>query len=394
MADPKAAKPASPWLSQLTAAIAIVAACVGHVIAPGLRGAASQRVVDNWEGIGQFTTYAFLVFLSFLFFRVAWDLVFTDKPAIGLRLAVVSSAFSVGCIVMCILIISALRRPFVPTPSTALVPLTLLASLAALVSGAGIVRMPHTRATGFVLFAFGSAALVRVLAWWLAGVAGARAAPMTYEWARAIATVGVIFEGVGQLVAVVWLTTRTRVSGQILAGISVLAALVVTWGMEQGGHAGAATWQVVLHTALAGVRGTPPPAGLGPVPTFLAATSLFLAAVAVIRPGPAPAITSALSLCLIARGAFDAPLNAFAASVAAACLLAISADEKTMWRALAGRSDTKSEAGASSAEAGDAKPTEAEIAAAEAEKKKNELAHADTVLAFSAVDAVKDDAAK
>lgn len=338
---PRSVPGAYQWLSQLTAAVAILAACIGHVIAPGLRGAASQHVVDLWEGIGQFTTYAFLVFLSFLFIRVAWNLVFTEKPAIGLRLAVVSAAFSVGCIVMCIVVISALRRPFVPTPSTALVPLTLLASLAALVAGAGTLRMPHTRAAGFVLLAFASAALVRVLAWWLAGVAGARAAPMTYEWARAIATVGVIFEGVGQLIAVVWLTTRTRVSGQILAGMSVLAALVVTWGMEQGGHGGAATWQVVLHTALADVRGTPPPAGLGPVPTFFAATSLFLAAVAVIRPGPAPSITSALALCLLARGAFDAPLNAFAVCVGAACLLAISVDEKTMWKALAGRSDGK-----------------------------------------------------
>lgn len=367
--------------------MAIVAACVGHVIAPGLRGAASQHVVDNWEGIGQFTTFAFLVFLTFLFFRVGWDLVFSDRPALGLRLAVVSSAFSVGCIVMCIVVVSALRRPLVPTPATALVPLTLLASLTALVAGAGIVRMAHTRATGFVLFAFGSAALVRVLAWWLAGVAGARAAPMTYEWARAIATVGVIFEGIGQLIAVVWLTTRTRVSGQILAGLSVLAALVVTWGMEQGGHGGAATWQVVLHTALSGVRGTPPPAGLGPFPMFLVAMSMFLAAIAVIRPGPAPAITSALSLCLLARGAFDAPLNAFAVCVGAASLLAISADEKTMWKALAGRRDTPAPAESSEKAA----PATAESASDDA--KRNELAHADTLLAFPP-DAVKDDALK
>ncbi|MGH7282711.1 MAG: hypothetical protein ACRELY_14380, partial [Polyangiaceae bacterium] len=261
-----------------------------------------------------------------------------EKPAIALRLAVVSAAFSVGCIVMCILVLSALRRPFVPTPSTALVPLTLLATFAALVAGAGTLRMPHTRAVGFVLIAYGSAALVRVLAWWLAGVAGARAAPMTYEWARAIATVGLIFEGVGQLIAVVWLTTRTRVSGQILAAVSFAAALLVTWGMEKGGHAGAATWQVVLHTGLSDFYGTPlPPAPLAPVPIFFVANSLFLAAVAVIRPGPAPAITSALALCLIARGAFDAPLSAFAVCVGAASLLAISADEKTMSKALAGR---------------------------------------------------------
>jgi hypothetical protein len=70
------------------------------------------------------------------------------------------------------------------------------------------------------------------------------------------------------------------------------------------------------------------------------ATSILFAAVAVIRPGPAPAITSALALFLIGRGAYDVPLRALSACVGATWLLVASVDERTMWRALAARRDS------------------------------------------------------
>jgi len=328
----------APWLAQLTAALAIAAAAVGRMLAPGLHGSASQSVVDTWESIGNFTAYALLVFLIVLLGYAGWDLAFRTKPSTTLRVAVISGGVAAACLVVSMVV--RIQRFSSPVPSGALISLALITSGVALIGGVGTLRPPHTRAVAFVLVAFGVASLIRLGAWKLAAFAGEHASPMNYELARGIATAGVICEGIGQTSAVIWLTTRTRVSGQILAAISVVLALVVTWGVYQGGQVGATTWQTVLHTSLSDVRGTPPPFGvLGAVPTFLVTTSILFAAIAVIRPGPAPAITSALALLLIGRGAFDVPLRALSACVGVTWLLLASVDERTMWRALSARRD-------------------------------------------------------
>lgn len=327
---------ALPWVSQLTAALAIVAAGVGRILAPGLRGSASQHVVDTWESIGNFTTFALVAFLIFLLARAAWDLAFRNKPAVPLRVAVISGTVSVALL----LLIAMFKNQSMPVPTPALISLALISSGVSMIAALGTIRPPHTRAVAFVLFSFGLASLIRVAAWELAAIAGQHASPMLYTWGRGVSTIGVLLEGIGQVLAVVWLTTRTRVSGQILAGVAVALAMLVTWGVSEGGLPGAATWQAVLHTSLSDVRGTPPPFGVSAVPTFLMATSILFAAVAVIRPGPAPAITSALALFLIGRGAYDVPLRALSACVGATWLLVASVDERTMWRALAARRDS------------------------------------------------------
>jgi hypothetical protein len=338
--EPAPSDSALPWLSQLTAALAIVAAAIGRVLAPGLRGSASQNTVDTWESIGNFTAFAFVVFLLFLLGRATWDLAFRNRPSVPLRVAVISGTVSVALL----LLIAMFKNQSLPVPTPALISMTLISCGVALIGGIGTIRPPHTRAVAFVLFAFGLASLIRLAAWQLAAVAGQHASPMLYTWGRGFATVGVLVEGIGQVFGVVWLTTRTRVSGQILAGVAVVLAFIVTWGVNEGSHPGAAAWQTVLHTSLSDVRGAPPPFGLNALPTFLVTTSILFAAIAVIRPGPAPAITSALALFLIGRGAFDVPLRALSACVGATWLLVASVDERTMWRALAARRDSTSDA--------------------------------------------------
>ncbi|MEO8799732.1 MAG: hypothetical protein ABI551_17695, partial [Polyangiaceae bacterium] len=325
------------WLAQITAALAVVSMTVGRVIAPGLRGSASQSVVDTWAGLGSFSTYAFAIFLVMLYARSVWALFGVSKPSATTRMIVIAASLSPAFILIVTPAWWYHQRGYgLPPPVLGL--MTIMASLVALVAGAGTLRSAHTRAVGVVLCAFGAASLVRYGAWLLAAFAGVRASPMLYEWSKGVATVGVLLEGIGQTCAVIWLTTRTRVSGQLLAGASILAAVVITWGVAEGMRAGASQWQVVLHISLSDVRGTPPPfPQLGALSTFLVATSALFAAVAVIRPGPAPAITSALALCLIGRGAFDAPLRAFSECVGAAWFLVAAGDERTMWKALAGK---------------------------------------------------------
>jgi len=347
------------WLAQITAVLAIVAMTVGRVIAPGLRGSASQSVVDTWDGLGSFSTYAFAIFLLVLYTRSVWALFSANKPSATTRMIVIAASLSPAVIMMVTPAWWYVRRGF-GLPSPALGLMTVMASLVAIVAGLGTVRPVHTRAVGFVLAAFGAASFVRYGAWHLAAFAGTRASPMLYEWSKGIATLGVILEGVGQTCAVIWLTTRTRVSGQLLAGASILAAVVITWGVSEGVKAGATQWQMVLHMSMSDVRGTPPPfPQLGALSTFLVATSVLFAAVAVIRPGPAPAITSALALCLIGRGAFDAPLRAFSECAGAAWLLVAAGDERTMWKALTAKREPKPAAPTTIAPAAAKEPTNA-----------------------------------
>jgi len=142
-----------------------------------------------------------------------------------------------------------------------------------------------------------------------------------------------VFEGLGQLAAAAWLGTRTRVLGQVLSSVAVALAFIVTWGAAQGVHAGASEWQSVLHTSLGEVAGAPPPFGLGAIATFLVPSAILFAFVAAVQPGQLPAVTGALALTLIGRGAYDAPMRALAGAAGAVWLMmATSAIGKEMWR--------------------------------------------------------------
>jgi hypothetical protein len=151
---------------------------------------------------------------------------------------------------------------------------------------------------------------------------------------RALATAGVVFEAGGQLVAVTWLGTRTKLAGQVGAVAAIVIAVVVTWGVAKGVHSGASLWQSVLHTALADSAGVPQPYSIQSFAIFLVSSSLLLGLVAALQPNEVVAVVAAFSLALVSRGAFDAPLRALC-GVAAACWAALaSADERAMWRTL------------------------------------------------------------
>jgi hypothetical protein len=195
-------------------------------------------------------------------------------------------------------------------------------------------RMPHTRALAGVLFALAFAAIARLGAWEFATAAGDRASVQLFGVSRWLATAGVMFEACGHMVAVTWLWTRGRWTGQLGSAAAMIGAYWITWGVAHGMHSGAAVWQAVLYTALADAPGLPPPYGLDAVATFLVPSSLLLALVAAAQPRQVVALVAAMALVLVSRGAFDAPLRALCAVAAALWAGLACADERAMWRTL------------------------------------------------------------
>jgi hypothetical protein len=119
----------------------------------------------------------------------------------------------------------------------------------------------------------------------------------------------------------------------LLAG-ALAGALGVTLSVPGGIHSGAALWQAMLHTALADAPGIPPTYRLDALATFLVPCSLLLALAVAVQPKQVAAITATMALALVSRGAFDVPLRALCAAVAALWAVLACVDEKAMWRAL------------------------------------------------------------
>jgi hypothetical protein len=219
-------------------------------------------------------------------------------------------------------------------PELLAVAVSVATSAAALAAATVAVRTPHTRALSGLLLAAAFASIARLGAWELARYASERASLAAYGVSRVLATAGIVFEATGQLVAVTWLGTRTKLAGQVGAVAAVVLAVVVIYGVHEGLHSGAALWQSILHTALADAAGVPPPYALQSFAIFLVPCSLLLGLVAACQPNEVVAVVAALSLALVSRGAFDAPLRALCGVAAAGWATLASADARAMWRTL------------------------------------------------------------
>jgi hypothetical protein len=287
---------------------------IARIVAPGLRGTANDATVVVWQRIAATASYA----LALLFFAVAIEssaqLLRKEHALRGLRGLVVA-----GTLVTMALSAPAFARRLPAQPATVLV---LSASVVVVVAAVRALAIARTRAVGLVLAVFGVAALLRLFGWQLAVAAGEQVNSRLYDVSRAIASVGVVLEAVGQLAAVAWLGTRRRIWGQLLTSAAILAGFGITWGATLGIHHDATVWQSVLHTALLEAPGVPSPFGLSAVATFLFAASFPLAIVATVQRGEDARAGWALALILISHGAFDAPLRALAAVSAAVALIA------------------------------------------------------------------------
>ncbi len=329
--DPGAAPEESPTLAastllRATAYCGVLAAAMGVVIAPGMRGTAPEKIVQATDRVAASLSYLLYGLVIASLIRGGYELLRTKRAPI-----VVRALIGLGAATAAAMAAPALHARL---PSIAAVILTIAAVVAIVPAAWTAVRAPHTRAVSVVLMLLAVAALARLGAWELALAAWERTSTPLLRVARGLATGGVVFEGLAQLVAAAWLGTRAKLWGQLMSSAAIVAALMLTWGGMQELHSDTAKWQAVLHTALADAAAPPIPHGLTPIATFFAAASVLLALVAAAQPGQVAAIVCAMALALISRGALDAPLRALTGIAAAVWITVAWGDDRAMWRQL------------------------------------------------------------
>jgi hypothetical protein len=336
--------PASPmvsasWLLRTASFVAVAAGAMGVIVAPGLHGNTSERVVNFADDLSAVLGYFLGLLLVVLVLWGGVELVRAQGVGLMGRVALIVAGATVVVVLAAGLAISTngmtsagMKGQLEPRFAVAV---SAAASIAAIAAAYRAAHVPHTRAVAGILFAFAFAAIARVAAWEIATAAGESASVPLFRLARVLATAGVLFESMGLAIAVTWLATRGKLTGQLGAFVAILAAFVVTLGVVQGQHSDASVLESVLHTALADAFGVPPPyARLEALATMLVPASLLLALVAAIQPNQVAAVIAAVALALVSRGSLDAPLRALCAVVAAQWTTLASGDERAMWRTL------------------------------------------------------------
>lgn len=309
-----------------TAVVSVLAAVVSGLVVPGLRGNAPEGTVVAVERLSQ--AVSGIAWLALLLAIVGGAIELSRAPRLP---GWVRAGGVFGSSVVIALACVAFRSRL-PTPLSLV--LALASASVAVAAAIAAFRAAPTRAVGVVFAALAASAVVRLVAWELAFIAGEHANVALYGTARALATAGLALEGLGQLVATTWIGTRSRVAGQMLTLCAIAGAFVLTWGAAHGAHGGAPTWQTLAHTALADAPQVPAPYGLVAFATFLAPASLLLALVAAVQPRQLGLVVGPLALALVARGDYDVPLRALAVTAGGLWIVVVNADPRAVWSML------------------------------------------------------------
>jgi hypothetical protein len=313
-------------LLRLTALVAFFAAVMAVLVAPGLRGLAKDVIVEPSNQLSWTLAYMMSGLLMTAIVMASFELTQSLRLGSGAKAVVVLGAGAVMALAA-----PALARPLPTGVSAALATAAAISALAGAWQG---FRASHTRAVALVMASFAVAGLLRVIAWFVAKNAGDAGNTRLYAVACGIATAAVAFEALGQMVAAAWLGTRSRFGGQVLSSVAIGMAWIITRSASHGASVSATWWEAGLHTALATASGLPQPFGPPVFTAFLLAASILLAGVAAVQRRQVVAVIAALSLSLLARGAFDIPLHALAAAAAGLWITVAVSDQRAMWRSL------------------------------------------------------------
>jgi hypothetical protein len=320
------------WLLRTTALCALVATVLGVIVAPGLRGYATDASVVAWDRAAMVLSYAAAILACAGAILGATELAFSRR-AESASGALVVSGTSLVVVLLVVAVIHARRMPDSPAPWQLSMGIALVASSVASTAAWRAMAGPHTRALSIVVSAFALAALLRVGSWELARAASERGGPLYELASRGVATVAVVIEAVGQAVTAAWIGSRAR-TGLVASSLAAVLAFGVMWGAAWGGHTDAPVWASALHAVLGESPSLPAPFALSAAQSFLGASAVFLAAAALLQHSQPAALTSAFALALLSRGAFDAPIRAIAIVAAAVWGFCAAFDQRLLWAAL------------------------------------------------------------
>lgn len=310
----------------LTAVVGAAAKVFGVIIAPGMRGIASQGAMDAVEILSATLSYTFAALLVALICAGSFELARARKIGVLSRGTVVAVS---GLVV-------ALASPAVVQRlhTVAGVALAVVASIIAIAAAIGTIRAAHTRIVGAVLGMLALSGLLRPLSWQLTALANERASLGLYNAGRGLATLAVVVQALATLLAAAWLGTRSRVRGRLFANAAIVIAFALTYIAARDSGDAPSSIEVVLRSSLSQAVTLPLPYGLASIAAFLVPATILLALVAIAQRAPPPAVLAALALALLSHGAFDVPLHALAVTAAAQWAMLAMADERTMWSAL------------------------------------------------------------
>lgn len=302
----------------LAGLIGVLAKVLGVVVAPGMRGAASGKIVEQAQLASGAFAYVLTGLLVGLTGVASFELAKSTRIHAAARFPVVALS---GLVI-------ALASPAVVDrlPRNVATALSLMTALLALVASVTAATAARTRAVGIVLGLLSTASLLRVGAMEVAVSAGESASLSLFHVAQLVATAAVVLHAGALLLAGAWVGTRAGWRGRVLANVAIVLAFATTWMAGRQSET-PSTLELVLRTALAGATGVPSPYGLSAVAVFLLPAGVFVAAVALIEHRRGPALMGALALALVAHGSYDVPLQALAAVVAAEWAMLARTDE-------------------------------------------------------------------
>ena len=313
----------SAWLLRTSAIVGVVASLLGALVVPGLRGVASDATITRWEHVSAALAYAMGFLLAGLLLTGAFDLSRTRRVPIVPRALLLLGAPGVLS-----MLVPAFARSLTPVGSMILVIATLLVVIGGASAG---LRAPHTRALAITQIVYAFSAFARLSGWLLATLF----ADSMRLWvvSRTFTVVGVISEGVAQALIVAWLSMRRRMSTSLSAAAALLGAFMLVW-LAGRADASSPAWQYVLRAGVTGQITQAASSSLGALEAFFVVASLLLAVTCAAMRSPLAAIVCAFSLSLLGRGAYDVPLRALAAAVAALWTTLAASDERALWKAL------------------------------------------------------------
>ncbi len=312
----------APEALAITALVGVVAKILGILVAPGMRGVASQGAVEAADVTAASASYAFAALLVALLCAGSFEL--ARAPHVG----VVPRGLVVAMSGLVIALASPALVERLPLPPV--LACAGFSAIVALIGGVVSLRTARTRAVGGVLLFFTMAALTRPSAWVLIRSASEHASMRQYEIGRLIGIAGVVIRTVGVVLAATWLATRSRWRDRLLVNAAFLLAFATTYVVVHDENAPSVA-------AIATLRGSllrSPELALAfdgaPVAVFLVLVTVLLAIVAVFQK---TTVSRALSFVLLSGAAFDVPLHALAITAAAQWLL-LGEDPRTTWKAL------------------------------------------------------------
>jgi hypothetical protein len=314
----------SAWLLRTSAIVGVIAGTLGAIVVPGLRGIASDAVITNWERVSAALAYAMGFLLAGLLLTGAFDLSRTRRVGIVPRALLLLGAPGVLS-----MLVPAFAHQLMPIGSIILV----IATMFVVIGGASAgLRAPHTRVLAIVQLVYAFAAFARLTGWTLGTIFPDSL--RLYTVSRTFIVAGIVSEGIAQALVVAWLSMRRRMTVSAITAVALLGAFMLVW-IAGRADASAPAWQYVVRAGIAGQ--VTQVSTLGALESFFVVASLLLAFALATLKSPLTVTVCALSLALLGRGAYDVPLRALAAAVAALWTTLAASDERALWKALTGK---------------------------------------------------------